>query len=63
MINCKDSALTSGTAKITINGGKFYGWNPGESYGEPDAPVSFLGNGCHVVETEEDGLTVYEVVK
>lgn len=63
MINCKDSALTSGTAKITINGGKFYGWNPGESYGEPNAPVSFLGNGCQVVETEEDGLIVYEVVK
>lgn len=63
MINCKDDAYTAGTAKITVTGGKFYGFNPGASMGEPNGPVSFLAPGYKVIESEENGITVYEVVK
>lgn len=63
LVNCLDANYTSGTAKINIYGGKFYEWNPSESYGEPGAPVSFVANGYHVVESTENEIKVYEVVK
>ena len=62
MLNCYDSSYTSGAAKINVYGGKFYNFNPAESYGEPGAPVSFVAEGYHVVESSEDGVPVFEVV-
>ena len=62
LLNCYDANYTAGTAKINVYGGKFYEFNPAESYGEPGGPVSFVASGYHVVESVEDGLKVYEVV-
>ena len=62
-MNCYDANYTAGTAKINVYGGKFYNFNPAESYSEPGGPVSFVAEGYHVVETEEDGVPVFEVVK
>ena len=63
MLNCLDKSYTEGTAKINVYGGKFYNYNPAESYSEPSGPVSFVAEGYHVVETIEDGVPVFEVVK
>lgn len=63
LLNCYDSSYQSGSAKINVYGGKFYNFNPAESYGEPGGPVSFVAEGCHVVETEENGVPVFEVVQ
>lgn len=37
--------------------------NTVESYCVPSGPVSFVAEGYHVVETTEDGVPVFEVVK
>lgn len=63
LLNCHDADYTSGKAKIVVDGGKFYEFNPAASYGEPGGPVSFLADGYKVVESVEDGVKVYEVVK
>ena len=63
LLNCHDADYTSGVAKINVYGGKFYEFNPAVSYGEPNGPVSFVAEGYHVVESVEDGVKVYEVVK
>ena len=62
LLNCYDANYTAGTAKINVYGGKFYNFNPAETYGEPNGPVSYVADGYHVVETEEDGVPVFEVV-
>lgn len=59
-VNCHDSSYTSGLAKINIYGGRFYGFNPGESMSEPGSPISFVAEGYKSVEVEEG---VWEVVK
>ena len=63
LLNCYDASYQSGIAKINVYGGKFYNFNPAESYGEPGGPVSFVAEGYHVVESVEDGIPVFEVVK
>lgn len=63
LLNCHDADYTSGKAKIVVDGGKFYEFNPAVSYGEPGGPVSLLADGYKVVESIEDGVKVYEVVK
>ena len=63
MLNCYDKSYTEGTAKINVYGGKFYNYNPSESYSEPSGPVSFVAEGYHVIESIEDGVPVFEVVK
>ena len=62
MLNCLDSAYKAGNANIIVRGGKFYGFNPAETYGEPSGPVSYVAAGYHVVESVEDGMKVFEVV-
>lgn len=62
LLNCLDANYTSGAAKITVYGGKFYEFNPAASMGEPGGPVSLVAPGYKVVETEEDGVAVFEVV-
>lgn len=63
LLNCLDASYTSGKAKIHVYGGKFYEFNPALTYGEPGGPVSYVPEGYHVVESTEEGLKVYEVVK
>lgn len=62
LLNCLDANYTSGAAKITVYGGKFYEFNPAASMGEPGGPVSLVAPGYKVVESEEDGVAVFEVV-
>jgi len=62
LLNCYDANYTAGTAKINVYGGKFYNFNPAESYSELNGPVSFVAEGYHVVESIEDGVPVFEVV-
>ena len=62
LLNCKDENYAAGTAKIIVRGGKFYGFNPAVTYGEPSGPVSYVAPGYHVVESTEDGMKVFEVV-
>ena len=53
LLNCFDANFTAGTAKINVFGGKFYGFNPAESYSEPEQPYSFVPEGYESVEIEE----------
>ena len=65
LINCYDANYKNGSANIIVKGGKFYNFNPAESYGEPNGPVSFVAEGYSVVESTEiiDGVEhkVFEV--
>ena len=65
LINCYDANYKNGSANIIVKGGKFYDFNPAESYGELDGPVSFVAEGYGSVMTTEiiDGVEhkVYEV--
>ena len=63
LLNCYDANYTAGTANIIVKGGKFYGFNPAESYGEPNSPVNFVAEGYESVATNEayEYGTVYEV--
>ena len=63
LLNCYDANDKAGTANSIVRGGKFYGFNPAESYGEPDSPVSFVAEGYESVPTNEEYEygTVYEV--
>lgn len=63
LLNCYDANYLNGTAKMNVYGGKFYNFNPAETYGEPGGPVSYVAPGYHVVESQEDGVSVFEVVK
>lgn len=58
LINCYDANYKNGSANIIIKGGKFYDFNPAESYGEPNGPVSFVAEGYESVMTTEtiDGV-------
>ena len=63
LLNCYDSNYTAGTANIIVKGGKFYGFNPAESYGETEKPISYVAEGYESVPTNEvyEYGTVYEV--
>ena len=65
LLNCYDANYKAGTANIIVRGGKFYGFNPAVSYGEPDGPVNFVAEGYESVPTNEayEYGTVYEVRK
>ena len=65
LLNCHDEDYTSGDAKIIVRGGKFYGFNPACTYGEPNGPVSYVPEGYESVPTNEayEYGTVYEVRK
>lgn len=78
LINCYDPAYKGGAdrknpeyiwkkgdAKIIIYGGKYHGFDPANNEAEGDG-TSFLAEGYKSValdEKDENGLTVYEVVK
>lgn len=66
LLNCYDANYKSGKAKISVTGGKFYDFNPGDNLAEGPS-TSYLAEGYTVVTstvTEEDGEhTVYTVKK
>lgn len=61
VLNCYDAAYGSGAAKITVYGGKFYGFNPENCYAE-GANTNFLAAGRAVTTATEEGVTVYTVI-
>ena len=61
-LNCYDANYKTGKAKIVVTGGKFYGFNPADNNAEGEH-TSFVAEGYTVVESEEDGITVYTVKK
>jgi len=65
LLNCKDENYTAGKAKIIVKGGKFYGFDPSNTFGEPGGPVSYVAEGYESVPTNEayEYGTVYEVIK
>lgn len=60
LINHLDKNWTAGTAKITIYGGRFYGFNPADNNAEPGGHANFLAEGYQSVEVESG---VWEVSK
>lgn len=63
LLNCYDANYKNGTAKIHVYGGKFYNFDPSNAYSEPGSPVSYVADGYHVVESVEDNVPVFTVVK
>ena len=63
LLNCHDADYVAGDAQIIVRGGKFYGFNPAETYGEPNGPVSYVAEGYESIPTNEayEYGTVYEV--
>ena len=59
-LNFIDSKKTIG--QINVKGGSFVGYNPAESHSENPA-MNFVVEGYKSVETIEDGITIYVVVK
>lgn len=59
-LNIKDEDRD--TASIIVYGGTFYGFNPAGNASEDDS-IDFLAPGRKVVEREEDGIKVYDVVR
>ena len=62
MLNCYDSNYQAGKANIVVTGGKFYGFNPADNNAEGEH-TSFVPEGYTVVESVEEGITVYTVKK
>lgn len=62
LLNCLDASYKSGIAKINVFGGKFYNFNPANNASE-GVGTNYVADGYKVVESEEDGVKVFEVVK
>lgn len=63
LLNLKDALVQNGEDPrdyIEVRGGTFYGYNPAESYSEPNGPVSFVAEGYHVEVQEDGGYKVVE---
>lgn len=65
LLNLKDALTSDGTdprTYIEVKGGQFINFDPSLSYGEPNAPVSFVADGYKVISYQEGADTIYEVV-
>lgn len=61
VINCLDANYKNGSAKVSIEGGTFYGFNPANN---PEGNgTSYVADGCTVVETNDGEIPIYTVVK
>ena len=58
-LNCYDASYTNGTAKITVNGGTFYKFDPQNCSAEPGGPVDETGEG-YVAIKDGDNYVVAE---
>lgn len=62
LINCLDASYQSGKANIIVKGGKFYEFDPADN--ESEGPhTNYVAAGYKSVESMEEGLKVYTVVK
>ena len=62
LINCLDANYKNGTANIIVKGGKFYEFDPANNASE-GAGTNYVAAGYKSVESMEEGLKVYTVVK
>ena len=62
LINCLDANYQSGKANIIVKGGKFYEFNPADNASE-GPHTNYVAAGYKSVESMEEGLKVYTVVK
>lgn len=62
LLNCLDANYKSGIAHINVFGGKFYNFNPANNASE-GAGTNYVQPGYSVIESEENGVKVFEVVK
>ena len=62
LINCLDANYKNGTANIIVKGGKFYEFDPANNASE-GAGTNYVATGYKSVESMEEGLKVYTVVK
>lgn len=61
VINCLDANYKNGSAKVSIEGGTFYGFNPANN---PEGKgTTYLAEGYTVIETTDGEIPVYTVVK
>lgn len=61
VINCLDANYKNGSAKVSIEGGTFYGFNPANN---PEGKeTTYVAEGYTVVETKDGEIPVYTVVK
>lgn len=61
VINCLDANYKNGSAKVSIEGGTFYGFNPANN---PEGEgTTYVAEGYTVVETTDGEIPVYTVVK
>ena len=61
VLNCLDTNFKAGTAKIIVKGGEFWDFDPSANPEGPD--TSYVAEGYTVTSREEDGHTIYTVVK
>ena len=59
LLNLKDGLPTE---TLEVRGGRFYNFNPGESYSEPNGPVSFVPEG-YIVTSDKQGEDIIYTVK
>jgi hypothetical protein len=52
MLNCIDANYTNGTAVISVSGGSFYGFDPGDNAAEGEG-TNFLADGYQSVGGED----------
>ncbi len=61
VINCYDANYTAGTAKVSISGGTFVGFDPSDTKNEPKNPTSYVASGYTVTADTSKDITVYTV--
>ena len=62
LLNCKDTNYKAGTAKIIVKGGEFWDFDPHNCDAE-GAGTNFCADGYTTTSREEDGHTIYTVIK
>ena len=61
VINCLDANYKNGSAKVSIEGGTFYGFNPANN--PEGAGTTYVADGYKVIESQDGEISVYTVVK
>lgn len=61
VLNCLDANFKAGTAKIIVKGGEFWDFDP--SANPEGEGTSYVAEGYTVTSRQEDGHTIYKVVK
>jgi hypothetical protein len=62
LLNCIDASYRDGTARIAVNGGVFYGFNPASNAAEGQG-TDFLASGYVTYDSESDCYTVHPEIR